>query len=101
MVTSQTPIPTEGSLEPVEPVGGHTIIEAIIESPFVQDQAGHCPEHYHGRHRVGGLRSGCDLLVSELIRRGQRLKGLPAASEVQRLRSTPEFRRLLIASKMR
>jgi hypothetical protein len=37
-MTNQTPAPTEEVLDPVEPEHGQTIMEAIIDSPFVQDQ---------------------------------------------------------------
>jgi hypothetical protein len=36
-MTSQTPVVT-GAIQPLEPDHDHTILEAIIESPFVQDQ---------------------------------------------------------------
>ena len=37
-MTNQTPAPTDEALDPAGPEHGHTIMEAIIESPFVQDQ---------------------------------------------------------------
>ena len=37
-MTNQTSAPPDEALDPAEPEHGHTIMEAIIESPFVQDQ---------------------------------------------------------------
>jgi hypothetical protein len=37
-MNNQTSVPTPEALDQFEPEGEHTIFEAIIESPFVQDQ---------------------------------------------------------------